>query len=103
MSVTGRHTKLSLVIYILRFLSCYHIGGWTVRRSNPGGYEIFCNYSDRSWGPPSLVYSGYRVYFPGVKSPERNVNHPPQSSAEVKERVELYLYSPSEPIYPVLG
>ena len=30
--------------------------------------------------------------FPGVKRPERGVDHPPPSSAEVKERVELYLY-----------
>jgi hypothetical protein len=30
---------------------------------------------------------------PGVKRPGRGVNHPPPSSAEVKERVELYLYS----------
>ena len=27
--------------------------------------------------------------------PESGVNHPPPSSAEVKERVELYLYSSS--------
>ena len=31
--------------------------------------------------------------FPGVKRPGRGVDHPPPSSAEVKERVELYLYS----------
>jgi hypothetical protein len=30
-----------------------------------------------------------------VKRPGRGVDHPPLSSAEVKERVELYLYSPS--------
>jgi hypothetical protein len=41
--------------------------------------------------------------FPGVKWPERGVDHPPPSSAEVKERVELYLYSPSGPSWPVLG
>ena len=29
--------------------------------------------------------------------------HPPPSSAEVKERVELYFYSPSGPSWPVLG
>ena len=29
----------------------------------------------------------------GVKRPGRGVNHPPASSAEVKERVELYLHS----------
>jgi hypothetical protein len=32
--------------------------------------------------------------FPGIKRPGRGVDHPPPSSAEVKERVELYLYSP---------
>ena len=40
---------------------------------------------------------GYRVSFPGIKRPGRGVNHPPLSSADVKERVELYLYSPSQP------
>jgi DNA-binding sugar fermentation-stimulating protein len=35
--------------------------------------------------------------FPGVKRPGRGVDHPPPSSAEVKERVELYLYSSSGP------
>ena len=31
--------------------------------------------------------------FSGVKRPERGVDHPPSPRAEVKERVELYLYS----------
>jgi hypothetical protein len=39
--------------------------------------------------------------FPGVKQPRRGVDHPPPSSVEVKERVELYLYSPSGPSKPV--
>jgi hypothetical protein len=33
--------------------------------------------------------------FPGVKGPGRGVDHLPQSSANVKGRVELYLYSPA--------
>jgi hypothetical protein len=33
--------------------------------------------------------------FPGVQRLGRGVDHPPPSSAEVRERVELYLYSPS--------
>jgi hypothetical protein len=41
--------------------------------------------------------------FPGVKRPGRGVDNPPTSSAEVKERVELYLYSPSESSWLVLG
>jgi len=40
--------------------------------------------------------------FPGVKRPGRGVYHPPQSSAEVKERVELHPYSPSGSSWPVL-
>ena len=30
--------------------------------------------------------------FPGIRRPGRGVDHPPPSSAEVKERVLLYLY-----------
>jgi hypothetical protein len=41
--------------------------GWTVRGSNPGGGEIFRTSPDRPWGPPSLLYNGYRV-FPGGKA-----------------------------------
>jgi hypothetical protein len=39
--------------------------GWTVRRPNPGGGEIFCTRPDRPWGPPSLLYNGYRVFLGG--------------------------------------
>jgi hypothetical protein len=41
-----------------------------------------------------LSYNAYRVSFPGVKRPGRGPNYPLPSSAEVKERVELYLYPP---------
>ena len=41
--------------------------------------------------------------FPGVKRPGRDVDDPPPSTAEVKERVQLYLYSPSGPPWSVLG
>jgi hypothetical protein len=57
--------------------------------------EIFCTLSDRPWGPPTPLYDAYRVSFPGVKRPGRGVDHPLPSSAEVKERVELYLPSPT--------
>ena len=41
------------------------------RLDSPGiesqwGREIFCTCPDRLWGPPSLLYNGYRV-FPGGK------------------------------------
>ena len=35
--------------------------------------------------------------FRGIKHPGGGVDHPPPSSAEVKERVELYLFSHSGP------
>jgi len=36
--------------------------------------------------------------FPGIKRSGPGVDHPPPYSAEVKESVELYLYSPSGPL-----
>jgi len=41
--------------------------------------------------------------FPGVKRPGRGVEHPLPFIAEVKERVELYLYYSSGPSWHVLG
>ena len=46
------------------------------------GGEIFRTRPDRPWGPPS----GYRVSITGVKWPGRGADHPPLSSAEVKEK-----------------
>jgi len=44
-----------------------------------------------------LLSDGYWVSFPGVKRPRRDVDHPPSSSSEAKERVELCLF----PLCPV--
>ena len=66
---------------------------WTARGSNPGGDMIFHTRPDPSWGPPSLLYNGYRVLF----------DHPLLPSREVKERVKLYLYSPSGPSWQFTG
>ena len=51
--------------------------------------------------PPPIKY-GYRV-FPEGKATGAWPWPPTPSSTEVKERVELYLYSPSGPSWPVLG
>ena len=64
--------------------------GWTVWGSNPSGGEIFRTRLDRAWGPPNLLYNGYRVSFPGVKRPGCSFDHPPPSIAEVNAIVELY-------------
>jgi hypothetical protein len=41
--------------------------------------------------------------FPGVKRRGRGVDRQPQFNSEVKERVQLYLYSPFGPSWPVMG
>ena len=53
--------------------------------SNPGGDEIFRTRPDRSWGPPSLLYNGYRVFPGGKVRPGRAADHSPHSSAAVME------------------
>jgi hypothetical protein len=50
--------------------------------SNPGGGEIFRTRPDRPWGPPSLLYNGYRN-FPWGKD-GRGVVPTTPSSAEVE-------------------
>ena len=42
--------------------------------SNPGGGEIFCTCPDRPWGPPSLLYNGYRVFPGGKERPGRDAD-----------------------------
>ena len=65
--------------------------------------EILRIRPDRPLGQPSLLYNGYRVSFQGVKRPGRGVDLRTPSSAEVKERVKLYLYFPSGTTWPVPG
>jgi hypothetical protein len=45
-------------------------------------------------GPPSLLYNGYQLFPGGKLRPGRDADPSTPSSAEVKNRVELYLYSP---------
>ena len=52
--------------------------------------------------PISSSYTMGSGSFPGVKRPGRCIDHPPLASAEVKERVQLYLYSPSGSSWLVL-
>ena len=52
-------------------------------------------------GAQPAFYTKGTGSFLGVKRPERDVDHPLPSSAEVKERVEVYLYTPILCLYRV--
>ena len=66
------------------------------------GSRFFRTHPDRLWGPPSLLYNPYRV-FPGGKTARRGIDHPSLSNAKVKDRLQLYIYSPSGLAWAVLG
>jgi len=77
-------------------VQCRYATGWTVRRSNPGRARFSAPVQTGPGAHPASCKMGTGS-FPG-----RGIDHPPPSRAEVKERVELYLYSPSGPSWPVL-
>ena len=76
--------------------------GWTDGNRIPVGARFSATFQTDPEAH-SLLYDGYRVSFLGVKRPGGGVNHPLTSSAKVKGSVELYLYSPCGPSWPVLG
>ena len=67
---------------------------WQVRFSEP---------VQKGPGAHPASYTMGTGSFLRVKRPERGVDHQPPSSAEVKEKVELYLFSLSGTSWPVLG
>ena len=77
--------------------------GWTVRGSSPGVEARFSAPVQTGPGTHPASYAMRTGSFPGVKRPGRVVDHLPSSSADVKERVELDIYSPFGASWPVLG
>jgi hypothetical protein len=64
----------------------------------PVGSRIFSSpqraYPRRLWGPPSLLFNGYRGSLPGVKRQGREADHSPPTSVEVKK---MWIYTPTPP------
>jgi hypothetical protein len=60
----------------------------------PVGARFSAPVPDRPWGLPSLLYNGYRVFPGGKVRAGRDADPSPPSSTEVKNRVELYIFSP---------
>ena len=77
--------------------------GWTVRGPSPGVEARFSAPVQNGPGAHPASYTMSTGSSPGVKWPERGVDHLPPSSAEVEERVELDIYSPFGASWPVLG
>ena len=71
--------------------------------SNPDGEEIFRPPPDRPWGPPSLLYNGYRIFPGGKVRPGRAADHSPPSSAAVMEQYSYISTHPLGHTGPVTG
>ena len=92
--------------YITKEQSAHRVGGDSsvgiATRYGLGGPGIETRWEARFSAPVQLPTPWVPELFRWVKLPERGIDHPPPSSAEVKE-TEAYLYSPSGPSWPILG
>jgi hypothetical protein len=70
--------------------------------SNYGGARSSSSVQTGPGADPSF-YMVVTVSFLGMKRLGRDINFAPKSSADVKERVKLHLYSPFGPLGPILG
>jgi hypothetical protein len=77
--------------------------GWTFRGSSPGWGRDFPHSSRPALGPTQPPECWVLTPYHGSKAVGSWRGHPPPSRTEVKDGVELYLYSPVELSRPVLG
>ena len=86
----GAETSISVAFVILCMGRDSSVGIAIRYRLGPSGDRIpvgsrfFRTRTDRPWGPPSLLYNGYRV-FPVVKRPGRGPDHPPHLAWRLKK------------------
>ena len=72
----------------------YGLNGQGIESRWGGGGEILRTCPDRPWGPPNLLYNGYRVFPGGKVRPGRDADPLTPFYCRGHERVGLYLYSP---------
>jgi hypothetical protein len=76
---------------VVDMATCYRMDSLGI--GSPWG-EIFCTHLDQPWGPPSLLYNGYGVSFPGLMQPRNGTNHLPHLSPRLKKE---YGYTSTPP------
>jgi len=59
-----------------------------------GDFSVLQNVQEGLWGPPSLLFNGYGVVFPGAKRLGRDVEHSTPLIAQVKNE-----YSSTVPLF----
>jgi hypothetical protein len=101
--VCGVASNIYSTVYVAEFsqYSDSLWAGWSGDRI-PVGPRFSAPFQTRSGAHPASYTMGTRSFL-GVKRVGYGIVHPPPSSAKVKERVELYLYSTSGPSWPCLG
>jgi hypothetical protein len=84
----------SLVVPVAQ--SVQRLNYWAGRSGDriPVGGEIFRTSPDRPWGPPSLLYNGYRVFLRVESGRGVTLTHHPLLVPRSRKRVQLYLYYP---------
>jgi hypothetical protein len=86
------------MVYVLRF-NIFSNVGWDSSVSIATHYRLDSPGIASHWGQDLLKPVQTR---PGVEWLGRGIDHPPSPSTEVKQRVGVYLHSPSGPSWPVL-
>ena len=86
-----KHTNLVLFLGLQSsgMLQCQYVGVSVLII-----VKLFHVCPDCPWGPPILLYVGYQVSFLGLKRLVCGIHHASPCSAEVKQRLELYLSGP---------
>jgi hypothetical protein len=98
-----------LVVGIINVEAYWRKTGWTVRGSNPGGTRFSAHVQTGPGAHPASYTVGTGSFL-GESWPGHCVDNPPHPAPGLKEEysysaavVQLYLYSPSGPSWPVIG
>jgi hypothetical protein len=76
-------------------LPCYGLEG--------SGIEFWRGWDFLHPSRPALGPTQPPIHWVPILFSGHGIAHPPPSSTEVKERVEPYIFSPSGPLWPVIG